>query len=102
MNFDKKEDVRIAIQSIEKRLNENNVWQTKYNLWGSAWATMQMKNLASKEQKYLFIMQWMPNFPQNFQIICNDEIFKPTQAPMISRQHNMILFHAIKCSKSGE
>jgi len=87
-------DTKVRIESVEKKLSEENLWVSEYSLWKEVWASVAIKEISSRRALYLFSIQWQQDFPRNFRVVMKDKIFTPTQFPVIEPSRNMILFHA--------
>ena len=86
---------KVNIYTVTRTLNEVNRWKYHKDLWRPVWATIQIRNIASIQQKLLFTLLWMPNFPQKFQVEYEGKLYKPMQQPIIDKSSNIIIFHAI-------
>ena len=85
---------KVRIEKEVKKLSPEGLWVTNYEFWKELWASIAIKEISTSKVVYLFQIKWRGEFPKNFRIIMNDEIFSPTQLPVTDVTGDTILFHA--------
>ena len=85
---------KVRIEKEVKKLSPEGLWVTNYEFWKELWAAIAIKEISTSKVVYLFQIKWRGEFPKNFRIIMNDEIFSPTQLPVTDVTGDTILFHA--------
>ncbi len=85
---------KVRVELLDKQLSHNNEWISKYTPWKDLWATIQLKDVKITKSLYLFAIRWKGEFPKNFRVVVNDNIFEPTQPVSYDFKNNLIIFHA--------
>jgi hypothetical protein len=88
-------NTKVKIETVAKKLSDDNLWISEYKFWNEVWASILIKDISSKRATYLFIVKWRRDFPRDFRVVVGNMIFKPTQSPILEAQEDIILFHAI-------
>ncbi|MDR0555394.1 MAG: hypothetical protein LBG20_00035 [Holosporaceae bacterium] len=86
-------NVKVRIETLEKKLSAENLWVHEYSLWKEVWAAVSLKDISSTRALYLFTVRWSRDFPKEFRVVIKDKIFKPTQRPMMEPSQDLVLFH---------
>jgi hypothetical protein len=84
----------VKIETVEKKLSDDNLWTQEYKPWKEVWASISLKDISSRRVLYLFSIRWKQEFPRKFRAIVKDMVFTPTQFPIIEPSQDLILFHA--------
>jgi hypothetical protein len=87
-------NTRVRIESVERKLSDENLWVSEYTLWKEVWASISIKDITAKKVIYMFTIKWKQDFPREFRVMVKDKIFTPTQFPIIDPAQDLILFHA--------
>ena len=85
---------KVKIEKEVKKLSSEGLWVTNYEFWKEMWASIVIKEISTSKAVYLFQIKWRGEFPKNFRVMMNDEIFSPTQPPVTDIIGDTILFHA--------
>jgi hypothetical protein len=88
-------NTKVRIESLEKKLSDENLWISEYKLWNQVWASISIKDISTRRTLYLFAVRWRRDFPKEFRVVVKDKIFKPTQPPILDSERGLVLFHAI-------
>ncbi|MDR1561241.1 MAG: hypothetical protein LBS23_02700 [Holosporaceae bacterium] len=87
-------NTKIKIETIEKKLSNDNLWILEYKLWKEVWASITIKDISSRRALYLFVIRWKRDFPTDFRVVIKDKIFTPTQFPVVEPAKDLLMFHA--------
>ncbi|MDR0968398.1 MAG: hypothetical protein LBL99_02040 [Holosporaceae bacterium] len=87
-------NTKVRIESVEKKLSDENLWVSEYKLWNEVWASISIKDISARRTLYLFAIKWRRDFPREFRVVIKDRIFTPTQQPIIEPSQDLVLFHA--------
>ncbi|MDR1982795.1 MAG: hypothetical protein LBQ08_03300 [Holosporaceae bacterium] len=87
-------NTKIKIETLEKKLSQDNLWVSEYKFWNEVWASISIKDISSRRVLYLFTIKWKHDFPCEFRVSIKDKIFTPTQLPIVEPSQDLILFHA--------
>jgi head-tail adaptor len=85
---------KILIETKNTTLSPDNVWISEYTSWRELWASISIKYISSRSTLYLFAVRWKRDFPKNFRVRVNNQVFVPTQPPIQDLQTDFVLFHA--------
>lgn len=95
MNYHRSTNAYVEVYEIKEELSDNNIWKNREILWKKVWVSIKPTNLKSQLQ-YRFIAKWLPNFPDKFVVKLFDTTFKPIKQTIIDKNHDIIMFFAIK------